>query len=297
MDIRYIEGKDIDKVKWNSCVHYANNGNIFGYMWYLDFVGKHWDALVEGDYESVFPLVWREGWLGQRELYQPELMRAMGVYSINVLSQARLRHFLEAIPDEFRLIDINLNEQNQPPEALDFKKEEYINHQLLLNNPYEILSEGFSDEMKKQLEIAEDAGIVTTTSLKPETIAAFYRQHTTDRNKERNFHTLQRIMYNVLHRGWGYAVGAYLPDGELVAVNFYIYSHGKVMSLTPLQSPAGAKVHALPFLFNMLIRSHGNRPLVLDFNTEEANKLARAFGALPNRYYRVRRNKRVLGII
>lgn len=294
--IRYLEGKEIDKVKWNSCVHYAGNGNIFGYMWYLDFVGKHWDGLVEGDYESVFPLVWREGFFRRRELYQPELMREMGIYSIHVLSHARIRRFLQAIPEEFRSVDIFLNEQNQPPADAGFEVEEFTNHQLLLNKPYEILEDQFSEELKQQLETAESAGIVTTTSLKPETVADFYRRNSKDRHRDRNFHTLQRIMYNVLHRGWGYASGAHLPDGELVAINFYIYSHGKVLSLVPLQSPSGAEVHALPFLFNMLIRSHANRPLVLDFNTADDSMLARRFGAMPNKYYRIIRNKRFLGI-
>ena len=56
MEIRFVKKEDIDKIKWNSCVHYAINGNIFGYMWFLDSVSKEWDALVEGDYESVLPL-------------------------------------------------------------------------------------------------------------------------------------------------------------------------------------------------------------------------------------------------
>ena len=296
MDIKFVAGKDIDKVKWNSCVHYAGNGNIFGYMWFLDFVGKQWDALVEGDYESVFPLVWREGFLGGKELYQPDLMREMGIYSINVLSQKRVSSFLNAIPDEYRLVRINLNERNQPPETVDFKVDYWTNHQLLLNKPYEILEENFSEALHDQLEAAEAAGLVTTTSIKPETIADFYRRHTRDRNRERNFHALQRIMYNVLHRGWGYAVGAYTTEGTLVAVNFYIYSHGKVMSLVPLQSAEGAKLNALPFLFSMLIRSHGNRPLVLDFNTREDDPIARSFGALPNKYYQIEKDKRILGV-
>ena len=93
MEIRFIEGKDIDKVKWNSCIHYATNGNIFAYKWFLDYVAKDWHALVEGDYESVFPLVWKKGLLGKDELYQPSLMRELGIYSINVLSRARVQRF------------------------------------------------------------------------------------------------------------------------------------------------------------------------------------------------------------
>jgi hypothetical protein len=296
MEIRFVAGMDIDKVKWNSCIHFAGNGNIFGYMWFLDFVGKHWDALIEGDYESVFPLVWRDGFFGHKELYQPDLMREMGIYSVHVLSRKRISAFLNAIPDEYRLIRLNLNEHNQPPEELDFSVAHRVNHQLLLHRPYEILAEGFTGELRTCLKAAEENRLVTTTSIRPETIAGFYRRYTRDRNRERNFHALQRIMYNVLHRGWGYPVGAYTAEGTLVAVNFYIYSHGKVMSLVPLQSPEGAELNALPFLFNMLIRSHGNRPLVLDFNTRDDDPLARSFGALPNKYYRIEKDKRILGI-
>lgn len=297
LDIRFVPREEIDKVKWNSCVHYAGNGNVFGYQWYLDFVGKDWDALVEGDYESVFPLVWRKGWTGGQELYQPSLMRAMGIYSINVLSQGRIRQFLEAIPETFRAVDIHLNARNEPPEGVDFEVEPLLNHQLLLNRPYEALEEVFSAPLREQLRRAEEYELVTTTSLKPETVAEFYLQHTRDRERERNFHAMQRIMYNVLHRGWGYAAGACDPGGELLAVNFYIYSHRRVLSLVPVDSPEGVNKGALPFLFSMLLRSHANRPLILDFNTSGPNKLAGSFGAPGNNFYRLQRNRKLLGIL
>ncbi len=56
MDVRFVPREEIDKVKWNSCVHYANNGNIFGYVWYLDQVAREWDALIEGDYYTYIGL-------------------------------------------------------------------------------------------------------------------------------------------------------------------------------------------------------------------------------------------------
>lgn len=289
MDIRFVPREEIDKVKWNSCVHYANNGNIFGYIWFLDFVAKDWDALVEGDYESVFPLVWRKDWLGRRTLVQPELMRELGIYSIHALSKKRIRRFLEAIPAHYRRVDITLNEQNRPPEIAGWKVEEKINHQLLLHQSYETLSERFSEGVRELLRQAESRSFLPTSSLKPETIADFYRRHTRERNRERNFHALQRIMYNVLHRGWGFASGIFDEDQELLAANFFIYSHGKVLSLVPVVSPAGQERGALVYLFNLLIQSHAGRPLVLDFNTEVENQLALGFGAESNPYFRIRR--------
>jgi hypothetical protein len=293
MNIRYLKREEIDKVKWNSCVHYATNGNIFGYMWYLDFVGKDWDALVEGDYESVFPLVWRDGFFGKKELYQPHLMRELGVYSINVLSQARVRKFIEAIPEEFNKIDITLNEQNLLSEKDAYKKKKHINHQMLLSAPYEELADNFSRELLLTLEKAEDYRLRPVSNLKPEKIANFYLQHTKDgKGKEQKFHAMQRVMYNVLHRGWGFATGVANEQDELIAVNFLIYSHKKVLNFMPVTSKEGEEKGALAYMINMLFRSHAGRPQIFDFNTKEVDELAKGFGAQSNPYYRLKVDKR-----
>ncbi|MEZ5041733.1 MAG: hypothetical protein R2828_17695 [Saprospiraceae bacterium] len=290
MDIRLIKQENIDKVKWNSCVHYAHNGNVFGYKWFLDHVAKDWDGLVEGDYESVFPLVWRKGLWGGKVLYQPDLMRELGMYTINAPSQARVQAFLKAIPSEYKQLDIVLNEQNNISKVAGFQTTTLTNHQLLLAKPFETLEATFSPAVEKAVEKAVAAQLVLDANIKPEAIAAFYKQYTsTSKGVDRNFHTLQRIMYNVLHRGWGFASAVRDQAGSLLAVNFFIYSHGRVISLLPLESPAGQKLGALIYLFYMLIRTQANRPLVLDFNTEQSNEMATTFGALPNPYLRIQK--------
>lgn len=290
MEIRLIKQEEIDKVKWNSCVHYANNGNVFGYKWYLDHIAKDWDGLVEGDYESVFPLVWRKGMWGGKVLYQPNLMRELGIFTINAPSPARVKAFLKAIPAEYKQVDIVLNEQNPFSGLANFKQTSLTNHQMLLTEPFEVMEKKFSPAIETAVEKAAEAKIMLDSNIKPEKIADFYQQHTSDTTgKERNFHALQRIMYNVLHRGWGFASAARSQEGELLAANFFIYSHNTVMSLLPLESPAGKEVGALTFLFHMLIRTHAGRPLIMDFNTHEADDLAMGFGAQSNPYLRIER--------
>lgn len=297
MKIEWIKHEDIDKTKWNSCVHYANNGNVFGYKWFLDFVAKDWDGLVEGDYESVFPLVWRKGLLGGKELHQPPLMRELGLYSINAISPKRMENFLKAIPDEYRNIEMVVNEQIHLPQHHDFQVEELSNHQMLLTEPYETLRDNYTEGLQEKLAIASDNQLIATANLKPEKVASFYQKYATDRRHlTHNFHALQRIMYNVLHRGWGFASGIESQEGELLATNFFIYSHNKVLSLMPLESPAGAKVGALSLLFDMLLRTHAGRPMILDFNTEKRNELALSLGARENIYYKIKRDRRKWGL-
>lgn len=290
MKIKFIPREEIDKVKWNSCVHYANNGNIFGYMWFLDFIGKEWDALIEGDYESVMPLVWREGTFRRKEVFQPALMRELGVYSINVLSRARIGKFLEAIPEEYRSVEITMNEQNILPDEHAFQTDRLTNHQLIINKPYETLAEGFSSDLLRTLEKAQDYELRPASNMKPEKVADFYLKHTKDKKeKDIKFHGMQRVMYNILHRGWGMPVGVANKENELIAVGFMIYSHNKIISFVSEESKEGKEKGALAFMYNLLMRSHAGRPLLWDFNTSVKNELALAFGALPNNYTKVRK--------
>jgi hypothetical protein len=293
MDIRFVPREEIDKVKWNSCVHYATNGNIFGYMWYLDHIAKDWDALVEGDYESVFPLVWRLGRVSGQELHQPALIRELGIYSIHVLSKPRIERFLEAIPDRYRHISIHLNEQNPVPEDSGFEVDEHTNYQLFLDKPYEEIADDYSRTLMERLQLAEDAGLVLTSSMKPEQIAAFYKEHRPRKQQsDEAFHGMQRVMYNALHRGWGFASTVLDTKANPLAVNFFLYSHGKVVSFVPVVSPKGREAGALEHLFNGLIRQHAGRPVILDFNVSGNDQMAMDFGARRNPFYKIQRNNR-----
>ncbi|MBR9921175.1 MAG: hypothetical protein GYB31_10085 [Bacteroidetes bacterium] len=290
MDIKFVKGSEIDKVKWNSCVHYANNGNVFGYMWFLDHVAKDWHGLVEGDYESVFPLPFQERRWGADRLQQPSLMREMGLYSIHILSQKRLAAFLEAIPEEYGKVDLVLNEQNPPLGDSGFDFLEETNYQLAMPKEYEEGVEHYSRELMTTLDKAVQADLLPTSGLSPEKLIGFFRKEVPNYpGKTADSHALLRIMYNCLHRGWGFASGIQNREGELLAANFFVYSHGKVMSLIPVESKKGKALGALSFLFDLFLRSHAGRPLVVDFNSSDPNGLGKAFGGLANRYFRIRR--------
>lgn len=297
MEIKYLSSEDIDKTKWNSCVHYAVNGNIFGYKWYLDAIAREWDCLVEGDYESVMPLPFKKDWLGRKHIYQPEMMRELGVYSIHVLSKGRVKKFLEAIPDDFVKVQIDLNEQIGLPDGMDYLVGEKTNYQLLLEKPYEELAEDFSRDLLLKLEKAEKAGLRPKANLKPEKVADFYNKYAPfSPEKEQNFHAMHRIMWNILHRGWGFASGIEDSNGELLAVNFFIYSHSKVLSYVPVESPRGKEVGALAYLMNTLLRTHAEKRQILDFNTVSEDTFAAQFGATENAFQSIKKDKRFFKI-
>lgn len=290
--IRLIPREEIDKTKWNSCIHYATNGNIFGYMWYLDAMARHWDGLVEGDYESVMPLPYKNLAWGQKGLMQPPLIRELAVYSVNPPANDRITAFWDAIPADYDRIDVQVGAFSKPQNPA-WEVDEQSNYFLPLTKAYELLREMYTQELIDQLEVARNADLFPSSNLKPEQIAALYRK--TQRGlTEPQFHGLQRIMYNALHRGWGFASGVMNRDQEVLAADFFIFSHGRVMSLAPCETKAGKAVHAQAYLYDLMIRQQAGKPLALDFNHQQITpEFAKQFNALNYEYFRVQQDRRV----
>ena len=57
-----------------------------------------------------------------------------------------------------------------------------------------------------------------------------------------------------------------------------------------METLAGEKVGALNMLFDLFIRSHAGRPLILDFNT--AQTYPQLFGGKENQYFQVEKEER-----
>ncbi|RMG87810.1 MAG: hypothetical protein D6714_01610 [Bacteroidetes bacterium] len=281
MEIRFIAHDAIDKTRWDSCIHYSLNGNVFGYKWFLDNISKDWDALVEGNYESVMPL-FRRG----RALLQPALIREAGIYTTRVPSRPRIQAFLRAIPDHFEALRLDLNHQNYLDPDTGFEIVTQTNYQLLLNRPYDELAANFHPELTEWLECAARQNFSSTTSLRPEDVARFYEKHGT---RPRDPHAILRIMYNALHRGMGFASGIYDAKGNLAAADFFLLSHGRLISFLPAQTIAGEKTGALAFAYNMILLTNAGKAAMLDFNG--ANEWGKRFGAEPKNFPRIQRGR------
>ena len=88
MTLDFVPFEDIDKNKWNGNVHYSPNGNIYGYHWYLKSVIKEWDAIIEGDYQSVMPIPRRP-----LTAFEQSLLPYLGPYTVNGYSALRAQSF------------------------------------------------------------------------------------------------------------------------------------------------------------------------------------------------------------
>ena len=118
--ITYLENKEIDKAKWDSCITNAGNGLIYARSFFLDAMSRDWDALVMGDYLAVMPLLFNKKY-GIYYLYQPPFIRFTGIFG-NDINAEKVNKFLAAIPVKYKYWDIDFKEH-----LIDFNIIDLIN--------------------------------------------------------------------------------------------------------------------------------------------------------------------------
>ncbi len=280
MKIRIETRENLDVLKYDSCVHYAGSGHVSGYSWYLDNTAESWLALVEGDYESVMPVPVKTR-LGRKTAVNPDWVPQLGPYSVHVLSKPRMEALYAVLSKAVDQYSIVLSDIPHKPEAgSDMRVDEKSRFVLPLMQPYESIARGYSENFKKKVEVTYGGHLRIINALKPEKIADFYLEHLVrkkDSKGRRNYHSLLRIMYQLLHRGTGFPSGVIDKQGNLLAVGFFVYSHGRIYQLAGGASAEGSRVNALHFLFDMLVRTHADRPNALHLEEQPGIPLDPAF--------------------
>ena len=107
--IKYIKHKEIDFEKWDKIILSSAYPLVFAQSFYLNATCPNWDALVIGDYESVFPLTHQKKF-GISYMYQPSFTPQLGVYGKLTTEIEQL--FFDYITRHFKLIEIELNASN-----------------------------------------------------------------------------------------------------------------------------------------------------------------------------------------
>jgi hypothetical protein len=293
--ISYIKRDDIDDDKWNACIGKAFNGNLYGYSWFLDLVGGEWDALVENDYERVFPLVNRKKY-GINYIYQPFFTQQLGLYSVPRLDTNTLNDFIEAIPQKFRHIEINLNTLNK----LDNKKykiQDQLNHELDLINSYDKIREAYSENLARNIRKGEKAGLTISKNIKPDDIIDLFRENRGKHLrhlKEKDYLVIKRIAYVGMYKGVANIQGVYDERNQLCAGAFFILSNRKAIFLFSGLSEEGRQHGAMPFLIDSFIQDHAGKHLTFDFDGSNDPNLARfykSFGSKECIYQRLEINR------
>ncbi len=288
--IRKLTHQEIDKKKWDDCIHHAFNGNAYALSWYLDIVHPEWEALVAGDYERVMPLTGKIKW-GISYLFTPYFVQQLGVFSKSIVTPEIVNGFLEKIPQYYRFAEYNLNMYNQPDEK-GFELISNKNHLLGLINQYSITAGKYATNTKRNLKKALANHLTVGTGVKPEEVVLLFRKN---RGKSiakwKDFHylRLQHLMYMAIHKGKGIVYGAYTQENELCAGAFFLKSNNRIIFLFSGANQDAREKQAMTFLIDKVIQQFSGTQYILDFEGSNNENLARfyhGFGAREVTYYR-----------
>lgn len=295
MQINYVKNELINKTLWDQCIKKSVNGLVYGYSWYLDIMADDWDALVQDDYESVFPLPFRTKF-GISYIYQPFFTQQLGIFSSRNLTPELVEAFLNAIPPKFKLVEINLNMLNKPDPSR-WNVVENINYELDLIEPFDNIYNQFSNNIKRNVEKAEEKGIKVSDTVNPHEVVQLFKDNrgrTLTKIKEQDYKRLLQLVYQGMHKQIAFCYGAYTSTNTLCAGMIIFISHYKAIFLFSATNQEARESGAMSMLISQFIYSAAGNHLTMDFegsNDPQLGRFYRSFGAARTSYPSIVINK------
>ncbi len=292
--IKYIEHKEIDKKKWDECITNSVNGFIFAYSWYLDSVCENWDALIEDDYQAVFPLPWKKK-LGISFIYQPFFLNQLGVFSPGLVSEELVDQFLDSVPKKFEYVDTTFNCQNKaahPDFQITTREVQYIE----LHKDYRSIAGNYSENLKRNLKKAEKNNLKAVKNISPEKVVESFKLAQGKNLKvfgKKNYLQLTGLIKKLMSMGMVETIGIYTPDNILCASASFMKSHNRIIYLKGGATDKGKDIGAMHYLMDHVIKQNAGSKLVFDFGGSVVESLARfnkSFGAKEYVYLQARKN-------
>jgi len=294
-EIRFVENSDIDHERWDQCVANSPFGIVYAYSWYLDRICPHWDALVWGNYLYIMPLV-NNSKLGIRYVYQPFFTQQLGVFSNFLPEPDIVNQFLHAIPERFRLTDMNLNLGNTPTIS-SFKISQNTTFHLELHQSLTGIRSLYNANTRRNIQKAVQNKVFISQVYDIPMFLKFTQINLKDKSpevKSKHYQALQKVISYALYTQLGEIYGAFDSGNNLIAAVFFVGSNQKVIYLAASSNTRGTEQSAMFLLIDTFIQNNIGKNLMLDFEGSNIPGVARfysGFGALPQRYYSVHQNK------
>lgn len=294
--IRYFRHTEIDKTKWDKCISASPAGIAYASSWYLDLVSPGWEALIEDDYVSVFPLTSRKKY-GFNYLFQPFFTQQSGLFTQNELvHEENVKQFLENIPSKFKLIEINLNSSNKIDSFSDFKISKRRTHHLSLNNSVEEMRKNYSDNLKRNLKKAKLAIQKIESGNELRAITEIFRlERGADIAQlgDKEYDLLEKIVQQAYFRKEIEILYTRNQAGEVTAGAVFLYSYSSYIFLFSATSKEARESGSMSLIIDHFIEKHQSQDKVLDFEgsmNDDLSRYYRSYGSQEIVYLQIIRN-------
>ncbi len=291
--IIYLKHEEINRERWDECVSNSPRAKPYGFSWYLDIISPGWEALVDDDYDAVFPVPGFKRF-GIKYVATPIFIQQLGVFSSDKPLIESINEFLDYIPDFYRFIDLCVGQQIKHPEFTITVRTDYI---LDLSPGYEMLYKNFSRNCKRN--------IATSLQNKPEFIedikpAELIRLFLSNKGEEirgitqGDYKRLENLMEFCVMSKYGRIIGVKSDSGKLIYGLFFIEINGNKTMIFLVNTPESYKKRTGYYVYNELIRESAGSRALFDFAGSSIPSIAyfmESFGSKNVPFYRICRNR------
>ncbi len=288
MDIKHLKHSDIDFVKWDKTILSSSFPLVFAQSFYLNSTCPNWEALIIGDYDSVFPLTQHKKF-GIPYLAQPSFTPQLGVYGI-VNTQIE-EAIYNTICSKYKLIEIELNASNKFETNFHSKKstyfieydKEYKQNQNTKRNIAKAIENGLQFEAINYSDVINLSTIYLnpflskTLHLSPNTISKF-----------------NVLLNSAMENKSLYSFKVIDSKNNVKALAHFISNGKHTVYLKGTNFDKSENSGSMHFLTNNAIQFFETRSLFFDFgggSKESLAKFYKGFGALPISYNTLKINK------
>jgi len=291
--IVYHKNNEIDRQQWDNCILNSPGVKPYAYSWYLDIMAPGWEALVDDDYDSVFPVPGFSRF-GIKYVATPIFLQQLGAFSPDKSISKAIVEFLDYMPDFYKLIDLCVG---QEIDIDGYKVNEKANYELDLSKSYDKIWEGFSVHCKRNIEIASKKGPDLITDITPDEIIDLFlrnKGHDISGVKVRDYQKLKSLMNFCLKNKKGKIIGVRGARKRLIFGIFIIETHGNKTLLFVVNTPQSREKRMGYYVVNELIKTYSSTRTILDFAGSSIPSVAsfmESFGSVNVPYYRIYRNR------
>ena len=291
--IVYLKNGEIDRVQWDNCIRNSSVARPYPYSWYLDIMAPGWEALIDDEYDSVFPVPSNVRF-GIQYSATPAFVQQLGAYSPDKPSSESIVEFLDYMPEIFKLTDLCVG---QKVEHQGYKVIEKSNFELDLSSEYENLLERYTPECRKYISSAAKKRYELTENVSPEELADLCMQNKGSNLrgvKPGDYKRLVNLMHYCISNRKGSITGIRATRKRLVYGIFKIHLPGSITILLEGNTAGSIEKHIGHFVINEIIKEAASTAAILDFagtSDKSAIRKGELFGAVNVPYYRIYRNR------
>jgi hypothetical protein len=290
--IVYLKHDEIDKEQWDACIAASPGRKPYAFSWYLDIVSPGWEALVDDDYDSVFPVPARERF-GIKYIATPTFLQQIGAFSPDKSEENSIDEFLDYMPQFYRLVDLCVG---QNVSYKGYSVTEKINYELDLCHHYDILHGKFDHACRKNIEKSQRIKVRIVEDITPAELIELFatmKEDLAGKIKQRDFSRLHTLMEYCIKTDKGKIRGVRDKSGKIIFGQFVISFAGQINLLFGVNTPESREKRINYYFINEIIREFAGRNVILDFagsSIPSIGTFMSSFGSVSKPYYRIYKN-------